>query len=85
MIVLRFGKILNFNGLQVCYSVFDEKISSTESPANNMCSKVILKFFYLPKVILKLHLDGKLQVTIVYYLYYKRELSYCQTLWVMKC
>ena len=49
------------------------------------CSKVILKLFYLPKVILKLHLDGRLQVTFIYYLYYKRDLSYCQTLWLVKC
>ena len=26
---------------------------------NNMCSNGILKFFYLPKVILNLHLDSK--------------------------
>ena len=40
-----------------------------------MSSEVILKLVHLPKVILKLHLDGKLQVTMVYYLYYKREFS----------
>ena len=36
--------------------------------------------FHIPKVILKLYLDGKLQVTLAYYLYYKRDFSYCQTL-----
>ena len=40
--------------------------------------------FYLPKVILKMYLDGKLQVTLAYYLYYKRDFSYCQTLWLFK-
>ena len=46
-----------------------------------MCSKAILKLFYLPKVILKLHPEGKLQVTLVYCLYYKRDFSYYQTLY----
>ena len=41
--------------------------------------------FYIPKVILKLHLDGKLQVTLAYYLYYKRDFSYCQTVWLLEC
>ena len=40
--------------------------------------------FYIPKVILKLYLDGKLQVTLAYYLYYKRDFSYCQILWLLK-
>ena len=39
---------------------------------------------YFPKVILKLHRDGKLQVTLVYYLYCKRHFSYWQTLWLVK-
>ena len=40
---------------------------------------------YIPKVILKLYLNGKLQVTLAYYLYHKRDFSYCQTLWLLKC
>ena len=28
--------------------------------------------------------DGKLQVTLAYYLYYKWDFSYCQTLWLLK-
>ena len=71
---------MKFNGLQVCYSLFQWHTSTT----NYMCSKVILNLFYIPKAILKLHLDGKLQVAVVYYLYYKRDFSYYQTLWVAK-
>ena len=41
-------------------------------------------WIFLPKVILKLHLDSKLQVTLAYYLYYKRDFRYCQTLWLVK-
>ena len=40
--------------------------------------------FHIPKVILKLYLDGKLQVTLAYYLSYKRDFSYCQTLRILK-
>ena len=39
-----------------------------------------LILFYIPKVILELHIDGKLQVTLAYYLCYKRHFSYWQTL-----
>ena len=46
---------------------------------------MILSLFYIPKVISKLHLDGKLQVTVVYYPYYKRDFSHWQTLWLVKC
>ena len=45
-----------------------------------MRSEVILNLFYIQKPILKLHLDGKLQVAVVYYLYYKRDFTYYQTL-----
>ena len=41
--------------------------------------------FYTPKVILKLYLDSKLQVTLAYYLYNKIDFSYCQILWLLKC
>ena len=41
--------------------------------------------FYIAKVILKLYLDGKLQVTLAYYLYYKSDFSYCQIFWLLKC
>ena len=44
-----------------------------ECPTNNMCSKVVANLFYLPNVVIKLHLDGKLQITLVYYLYHKRD------------
>ena len=40
--------------------------------------------FNIPKIILKLYLDGKLQVTFSYYFSYKRDFSYCQTLWILK-
>ena len=39
--------------------------------------KIILKISYLPKFILKLHLDDNLQVTLVYYLYFKRDINCC--------
>ena len=48
-------------------------------------SEVISKLLYLPKATLKLHLDGKLQIILVCYLYYEREFSFCQTLWLVKC
>ena len=41
--------------------------------------------FYIPKIILDLYLDGKLQVTLAYYLYNKRDFSSCQTLWLLTC
>ena len=41
-------------------------------------SEVISKLLYLPKATLKLHLDGKLQIILVCYLYYEREFSFCQ-------
>ena len=51
------------NKLLQCVSVIDLfNRNLFEPPTNNMCSKVILKFFYLTKVILKLHLDGMLSV-----------------------
>ena len=48
-------------------------------------SEVISKLLYLPKATLKLHLDGKLQIILACYLYYEREFSFCQTLWLVKC
>ena len=68
----------------VCFS---NRFASTEINLSLLlitCSKIILKFYYLPKVILKLHLDGKLQVTLLYYLCYQRDSSYCQTLRLVK-
>ena len=41
--------------------------------------------FYIPKIILELYLDGKLQVTLAYYLYNKRDFICCQTLWLLTC
>ena len=43
------------------------------------------EFFYISKMVLKLHLDGKLQVTLTCYLYYKTDLSYFQILQRLKC
>ena len=57
-------------------------LSSREKPALITLSH--LEFFYIPKVILKLYLDGKLQVILTYYLYHKRDFSYCQTIWLLK-
>ena len=75
-----------FKSLLQCASVTDFFNGTLfESPANNMCSKFIFNLFCIPKVILKLHLDGKLQVRLVYYLYYKGDFSSCQTLWLIKC
>ena len=52
-------KVRWFTSLLQCVSVTDFfSRNSFESPTNNMCCKVILKFFYLPKVILELHLGG---------------------------
>ena len=84
----RFGIFLKFNGLQFCYSVFQWWISSTEIYLSLLliifAPKPFWIIFYIPKVS-KLHLDDKLQVTWTYYLYYKRDFSYCQTLWLLKC
>ena len=56
-------------------------LPSRENPVPIIfASKSFRIFFYIPKVILKLYLDSKLQVTLTYYLYYKRDFSYCQTL-----
>ena len=85
----RFGIFLIFHGFQFCYTVSQWQISSTEIYLSlllvTFAPKSFWIFFYIPKVILKLHLDGKLQVTLAYYLYYKRDFSYCQTLWLLKC
>ena len=85
----RFGIFLKFNSLQFCYSVFQWQISSTEIYLSLLLVTFVPKsfwvLFYIPKVVLKLHLDGKLQVTLAYYLYYKRDFIYCQTLRLLKC
>ena len=52
-------KVWWFTSLLQCVSVTDFfNGNSFESPTNIMCSKVIWKLFYLPKVILKLQLHG---------------------------
>ena len=70
--------------MQLCYSVFQGQISSTEIYLSllliRFTPKLFLILFYIPKAILKIHLDGKLQVLLTYYLYYKRDFSYSQTL-----
>ena len=85
----KFGIFLKFHGLQVYYSVFQWQISLPEIYLSLLliicASKPFWILLYIPRVILKLHLDGKLQVTWVYYPYYKRNFSYCQTLWLIKC
>ena len=77
---------LKFNDLQFCHSVFQWLTSSTEIHLSllliTFVPKSLLVLFYLPNVILKLHLVDKLQVTLAYYIYYKRDFSYCQTLWI---
>ena len=84
----RFGIFLKFNGLQFCYSVFQWQISSTEIYLSllliTFAPKSVWILFHIAKVVLKLHLDGKLQVTLVCYLYYKRDFTYFQTLWLLK-
>ena len=48
-----------FKSLLQCVLVTDlYKSNLCESPTNYICSKVILDFFYIPKVILKLNPDG---------------------------
>ena len=65
-------EVLWFTSLLQCVSVMDFfNRNLFGSPTYYMCSKVILDLFYIPKVISKLYLDGKLQNTVVYYLYYK--------------
>ena len=65
-----------FTSLLQCVSVIDFFNKNLfETPANYMCSRAILNLLYIPKFILKLHLDVKLQVTVVYYLNYKRDFS----------
>ena len=85
----RFGIFSKFNGLQFCYSVFQWQISSTEIYLILLliafAPKSFWILFYISKVVLKLHLDGKLQVTLVYHLHYKRDFSCCQSLWLLKC
>ena len=50
-----------FKSLLQCVLVTDfYKSNLCESPTNYICSKVILDFFYIPKVILKLNPDGNL-------------------------
>ena len=41
------------------------KRNSFDSPTSYMCFKVILNLFYISKVILKLHQDSTLQVTLL--------------------
>ena len=85
----RRGIFLKFGSSKFCSSVFQWQISSlgiylsllliTSAP------KSFWILFYISKVILKLHLDSKIQIILAYYLYYKRDLIYCQTLWPWKC
>ena len=70
-----------FTSLLQCISVTDFfHINLFESPTSYINFRVILNLFHISKIILKLHLDGKLQVTLVHHFYYKKEVSYCQTL-----
>ena len=78
--LVYFWSSVVYNSVTVCSATNFFSRNLFESPTNCMCSKVILSFFYIPKIILKLHLDGKLQVILAYYLYNKRDFSYCQTL-----
>ena len=72
-------------GLQVCYNVLQGQISSTELYLSLLLITCAPKSFWdFSKFILKLHLDGKLQVTMVYYIYYKEDFSYSQTLWLVR-
>ena len=64
MKVLIFGIFLKFNCLPVCYSVFQKQISLPEIYFSLLPITCAPKS-YLPKVNLKLHLDGKLQVILV--------------------
>ena len=74
-----------FTSLVQCISVTDFfHIYLFESPTSYINFRVILNLFHISKIILKLHLHGKLQVTLVHYLCYKKEVSYCQTLWLVK-
>ena len=84
----RFGIIFKFNGLQLCYSVFQWQIFSAEIYLSLLiifAPKSFWNLFYIPKVILKLHLDSKLQVMMTCYLYCKRDFSYFKFLWLLKC
>ena len=81
---------LKFNDLQFCYSVFQWLTSSTEIHLSllliTFAPNSFSVLFQIPNFILNLHLDGKFQVTLAYYFYYKRHLlNYCQTLWLLKC
>ena len=84
----RFGIFLKFNGLQFCCSVFQWQISSTEIYSSllliTFAPKSFWILFYIPIVVLKLHLDGKFRVTLTCYLCYKRDFRYFQTLWLLK-
>ena len=59
MEVLRFGIFLKCVFHWVSVTDFF-KSNLFESPTNYMCSKVISIFFYIQRVVLKLHLDGNL-------------------------
>ena len=48
------------------------------------CFRVIFNFILYIKGYFKV-VSSKLQVTLAYYFYYKRDFSYCQTLWLLKC
>ena len=59
-------EVQSFTSLLQCVSVVDFfKSNLFESSTNYMCFKVILNFFYIPKVILKLHLDGNLDFFLI--------------------
>ena len=70
-----------FASLVQCISVtYFFHIYLFESPTSYINFRFVLNLFHISKIILKLHLHGKLQVILVYHLYYKKEVSYCQTL-----
>ena len=70
-----------FTSLLQCISVTDLfHINLFESPTSYINFRVILNLFRISKVILKLNLHSKLQVTLVHHLNCKKEVSYCQTL-----
>ena len=66
--VLRFGTFLKFNSLQFCYSVFQWQISSTEIYLSLLLITCSPKSFWIYFIYQRLHVDGKLQITLVYYL-----------------
>ena len=58
-----------YKSVIVCFSDSFFYRNLFESLTSYMYPKVILNFVYIPKVILTLHLGGKLKITLVYYLY----------------